>query len=146
MVYARIHDHQIMLPPVSGLKGTKNTAMRNAVAGRSQRWYKCLLECSLQDLIGIYMPYMVLVSQAAVGACYIYDPTSKLLLYSALPERYQSWLIFLMCFVEEMRFITIFIGVAVQVLQLQVISFDLININLEAILDSTTKGYPYFSC
>ena len=101
-----------------------------------QPWRKRLVECSLQDLIAIYMPPMVLCAEGFIGACYIYDPTLSLLLYSALPAKYQSWSTFMACFIEEIRLLLICAGVAVPGLQLQVISFDRVNTQLEAIMSS----------
>ena len=122
---------------------TDTTEMPALVTADSRRlrWHKKLLECSLQDLTAIYMPYMAVCSLVAEGTCFIFDPTLKLLLYSALPESYQNWLTFMTCFVEEMRFTLMFIGVIVPVLQLQVISFDLITIHLEASISSAVNGY-----
>ena len=110
---------------------------RETTDGRGrQQWHKRLLECTLQDLIAIYMPHMILYGEVIIGACYIYDPTLRLLLYSALPERYQSWPAFTACLLEEMRLLFFCAAIAIPVLQLQVISFDLVNTQLEAIVNS----------
>ena len=103
---------------------------------KSKNWRQRLQECSLQDTIAIYLPYMVLGAIMAICACYIHDPTMRLLLYSALPESYQTRLCFGICFMEEMRFVLVMVGVAVPVLQLQVISLDLINTYLQMVLSS----------
>ena len=112
-----------------------------AVDSRRQVWYKRLLEYSPQDLMAVYLPYMILCSLAFVGACYIYDPTLSMLLYSALPERYQNWLIFIICFAAEMHFVVIIAGMGVKVLELQINTFDEITTQLEANITSTTNGY-----
>ena len=101
-----------------------------------------MLDHSAQDLIAIYVPHMIIFGAALlIGCCYIYDPTLRLLLYSALPERYQNWLTFTMCLAEEIRLLLICSGVVVPVLQLQVISFDKVNVELEAIISSALDGY-----
>ena len=108
---------------------------------KRQRWYRHLLQCSLQDLIVIYLPYMTLVAGFFIGACYVYDPTLRLLLYSALPGRYQNWLTFVMCLVEEMRLLLIFYGVGVPVTQSQVLSFNMVSTHLETITSLGLTGY-----
>ena len=60
----------------------------------------------------------------------------KLLLYAALPECYQNWLSFGICFVEEMRFLLFVVGIAVPACQLQLIAFQDVNKALEAHADS----------
>ena len=72
-----------------------------------------------------------------IGACIVYEPTMKMLLYAAVPAPYQNSLTFWICFAEEMRFLVICIGIAIPTFQRQVIAFDLINTNLEDILVST---------
>ena len=89
------------------------------------------------------MHYIVLVAVGMMGACFVYDPTMKLLLYSALPDNQKNWHSFLLCFVEEMRFIFIYKGLAIPAWQLQVIAFDLINKNLELLLESLEKDRTY---
>ena len=95
-----------------------------------------LLGSSLQDFIAIGMPYLVLLAAGMIGACIIYDPTMKLLLYSALPERYQNWLSFGILWVEELRLMIFGSGIGVPVWQLQIIAFDTVNNNLQAMMDS----------
>ena len=119
----------------------KSTAERIAADGTSQRWYERLLEHSLQDLIAMYMPHLALCSASFIWACYIYDPSLRLLLYFELPERYQSWLTFTVCFVEEIRFFLVVFGVGSPMLQLQVISFDQVNTHLETIMFSVLNRY-----
>ena len=112
------------------LTGTINAP----ASGEKQHWYKRLLEYTLQDLIAAYMPHMVLCGVVGIATCYAYDPDLRLLLYSALPKRYQTWLIFLICYVEEIRLLLILSAVIVPILQLQVITFGQLNIHLEATL------------
>ena len=66
-----------------------------------------------------------------MGACAIYNLTMSMLLYSALPEAYQNRLTCWLCYVEEVRFMAVIVGVAVPVSQCQVIAFGLINNKLE---------------
>ena len=93
-------------------------------------------EKSLQDLIAIFLPYMALLAVLVIGACYALDPTMKLLLYSALPARYQNCLTFAICLLEEIRILGIFAGTVTPVFQSQIIAFDLVSDNLECLTES----------
>ena len=115
-------------------------------ATRSQRWYRRLLEYSLQDLIVLSLPYTILLVVVGIGACFIYDSSMRILLYSALPERYQGWLTFMALFVEEIRMLLMCASVGVPVLQLQVLSFAKVNAYLEGILNSAILNRYYMSC
>ena len=94
----------------------------------------------MHDLIAISMPAVSVVTITPIGACFIYGPEMKLLLYSALPENCKDWLSFLVCWVEKMRMLCMGVGIASPLLQLQVIAFDLLNVSLEAI-GKDFKGY-----
>ena len=74
-----------------------------------------------------------------MGASFIYDPTMRCLLYSALPECLKNRLSFWICFAEEMRFLLMFAGIFVPTWQLQVIAFDLVNSRLNLIVDAAMK-------
>ena len=95
-----------------------------------------LRERTLQDLIVLAMPYMVQVTAVTGVACIVYDPTMRLLLYSAVPEQYQSCLSFLICLTEELRLLCMYAVLVVPTWQIQVISFDLLNRELENIADA----------
>ena len=115
-----IHDKDSIIPMlISRVLGMTYAPPPVEAAERRQRWYKRLLEYSLQDFIAMYMPHMVSCGVVLVWACYIYDSSLRLLLYSALPARRQSWLTFIVCFVEEIRLLLIAGGIIVPVLQLQ---------------------------
>ena len=98
-----------------------------------KRGFRGLLGRSLQDLIAILLPAMAVTTAFAIGACFIYDREMEFLLYSALPENCKNWLLFCVCWAEEMRMLFIAVGIAVPTMQLQVIAFDLLNVSLEAI-------------
>ena len=74
---------------------------------------------------------MISLVVVLVGVCIINDPEITMLLYSALPKLYQNWLTFWFCFSEEMRFLSIILGVGIPALQCQLIAFDLLNNKLE---------------
>ena len=80
--------------------GSANASPYTVNGISEKRWYERMLEYSFQELITVYVPHVVLVAVAVVGACYVYDPSLRLLLYSALPERHQSWLAFIICIAE----------------------------------------------
>ena len=82
---------------------------------------------------------MDILAVAIVFACTIYDPTMKLLLYAALPEKYQTWLSFSVCLLEEIRFMSILVGLAIPTLQIQIIAFEDVEKALQAlIVDSSS--------
>ena len=95
-----------------------------------------LMECSLQELIAILIPYMIALAAVVIAACILYDPTMKMLLYSSVPHSYKNWFSFGICFVEETRLLLMCVGINVPVFQLQLIAFELINSRLEEILHS----------
>ena len=96
-----------------------------------------LRQRSLQDLIAIWMPHMVLMAAVTVGACYLYDPTMKQLLYSALPESYKNWVSFGILWTEEVRLTLFATGLAIPVWQVQILAFDLATEKLRAVGDAT---------
>ena len=96
------------------------------------------MQFSLQDLIAIFMPYMVLLAVPVISSSFIYDPTLRLLLYAVLPESFKTWPWFGLCFIEEVHLLTMFVSIATPAWQLQVISFDLVNKSLETIIASST--------
>ena len=93
----------------------------------------------MQDLIAVSIPYMTLLNVPIIGASFIYDPTMRSLLYSALPECLKNRLSFWICFAEEMRFLLIFAGIVAPTWQVQVIAFDLVNNRLNIIADTAMK-------
>lgn len=95
-----------------------------------------LSELSLQGIIAIYMHHMVIPAVFMIGACFVYEPSMQLLLYSALPDEQKNWLSMIMCFLEEMRFLLIFEGLVVPTWQLQIIAFDRINSDLKLLTES----------
>ena len=106
------------------------------------------MEYSLQDLIAIGMPYMIILGLPLISGCFIYDPTMKLLIYdptmklliyALIPDSPKSWLWFWPCFAIEIHFLIIFMAVFIPGWQLQVISFDLVNTKLEAIMSCRPK-------
>ena len=97
-------------------------------------------ERSLQELIAISLPVMGIATVLAVGACFLYDPDMKALLYSTLPEMYKNWFSFGVCWLEELRTLLMYVGIAGPLIQIQVIAFDLLNDSLEAI-GKDVRGY-----
>ena len=100
------------------------------------RLVRYLRERTLQDHIVLAMPYMVQIAAITVVACVVYDPSMKLLLYSAIPEQCQNWLSFLICLTEELRLLCMYAVLVVPTWQIQVMSFDLLNRELENIADA----------
>ena len=105
-------------------------------ANEEKQGLRRLMECSLQDLIAILIPYMIALAAVVVAACILYDPTMMMLLYSAVPQSYKNWFSCGICFVEETRLLLIFVGINVPTFQLQMIAFELLNCTLEEILHS----------
>ena len=78
----------------------------------------------MQDLIAIGLPYMGIMAILVICAALVYDPSMRLLLYTALPSRLQNWATFGLCLLEEIRFLVVFAAIGIPVLQLQVIIFN----------------------
>ena len=89
-----------------------------------------LMGRSLQDLIAIGMPYMLMMSVPIICASFVYDPTMRVLLYAMLPENWKTGPWFWACFAEELHFVVTFITITGPAWQLQVISFELVNVIL----------------
>ena len=101
-----------------------------------------LRTCTLQDLVAIYLPYMLGLTTVVVVACFLYDPDMKFLLYSAIRSKsdhsWWDWIIFVICSIEEARFIMFVMGIVLPMLQLQIISFDSINDIIQNLMECTT--------
>ena len=105
-----------------------------------ENWICRLKRCSLQDLIALSLPYLCATSASVMWSICLYDPTIKLLVYAALPEKYQNWLSLGLCLLEEFRIWSIALGVIGTTWQVQVISFDLVNEQLITMLRSLRGG------
>ena len=88
----------------------------------------------------MFIHHLLFGTAALIGACLIYEPRMQLLLYSALSNEFQHWLSFLICFVEEMQFIMMMIGVAAPTWQLQVIFFGLIENQLKMLVKALSAN------
>ena len=97
-----------------------------------------LWERSLQDLLGILMPVLIPLSTLIVLACILYDPTMKFVLYAALPRKFQNWLSFIICSMEETRFLYMFAAITIPMWQVQLVAFAMINSRLEKIVDAVS--------
>lgn len=95
--------------------------------------YRRFLGRSLQELIVICLPTMGAATVLAIGACFLYEREMKVQLYSALPQNYKNWLSFCVCWLEELHMLWMFVAIVGPFFQLQVMAFDLLTVNLEAI-------------
>ena len=95
-----------------------------------------LKRCSLQDLIALSLLYICAISASVMWSICLYDPTIKLLVYAALSEKYQNGLSLGLCLLEEFRIWSIALGVIGTTWQVHVISFDLVNEQLNTMLRS----------
>ena len=102
-----------------------------AIGHEERKGLRDLWTRSLQDLIAIYLPYMIMAADMIILMCYVYDPAMNFLLYASLPDRFRNWFTFGLCMVEEVRLFIILGGTKVPVWQLQVTAFDLVNNSLE---------------
>lgn len=82
---------------------------------------------------------MAFLAVLVISASMVYDPTMKLLLYAMMPESYQTWPYFWACLTGELHFLVMFAAIATPTWQLQVISFELLNGNLQTILSQAQK-------
>ena len=112
-----------------------------SVGDSSQPWFRRLSALSLQDLIALHIPYMVTALIVVIGACFINEHTMQLRPYSAVPDKIRNWIAFMICFMEEMRFLIMIPGTAGPAWQLQVISFGLIERNLKFMGESLSVSY-----
>ena len=104
-----------------------------------KRWIHRLMERSPQDLIALGLPYMFIISILIISVSFAYDPTMKLLLYALVPETWKTWPWVWGCFTVEFHFFVMFAPIACPTWQLQVISFELINMNLGTIVSTAMK-------
>ena len=102
-------------------------------------WIQKLMAQSLQDLIGVRLPYLVLPLTPIICASLVYDPTMKLLLYAMIPEVSKGRAWFCACLMAEAYFIFMITAIALPAWQVQVIAFELVNHKLQAIFATTTK-------
>ena len=106
----------------------------------NKRWINLVTGHTLQDVLAICLPYMVFLAVIVVTASFAYDPTMKLLLCAMIPEEsWKTWPWFWACFPWELHFVAMSGVIAAPVWQLQVISFELINVNLQTIVMETLK-------
>ena len=125
--------------------GNKVTFDYNAGTGMDQsdelekHWIARLREYSLQDLIAKNLSYMNVFCAALIVATYVYDPSMRLLLYSALPSRLQNWATFGLCLLEEIRFVLICVATGGPMFLLHTISFELICTQLRLTMRKIEK-------
>ena len=99
---------------------------------RNPKWTRL----SLQDLIALYAPELILGGIIAVIAAMMYNPTMKMLLYGALPDSKRTPMWFIICFGEEFRHLLSLATIMVPVLQIHVITFDILDDTLRKIAAS----------
>ena len=90
-----------------------------------------LRESTLQDLIAIFLPHILIIAVLFITASLVYYPTMTAFLYSMLPENWKTWLWFLAFLLMEIRSMAIILAVVSQALQIHVIAFDLVNWSLQ---------------
>ena len=104
-----------------------------------KQWKIRVWEYSMQDWIAVSLPYMVtMVIPLIVIAC-VYDPSMRLLVYSALPNCLQHWTTFGLFIIEEARLMLTIITIGIPIFQLWVISFDLVSHKLRLIVRRIQK-------
>ena len=92
------------------------------------------MNSSLEDLIAIYLPYMLILEGGLVLVSLFYDPTTTLFLYSKLPESYRTWPWLLACLLEEIRSMAIIIAILVPAEQIKVLAIGLVRMSLEEVV------------
>ena len=73
---------------------------------------------------------MVFTAALAVMACFLYAPRMKLLLYAAVPGRFDGPVLFALCMAEDIRCVVLVATTAMTVFPVQVLTFDGIKLNL----------------
>ena len=132
--FAHVNTSFVRITLTGSLTGEQSIA--GSQAGNDLSWLLRLREHSVQDLIAIYLPHITITTAAVIGGCYLYDPSMKILLYSALAEKYQNWLSYGICFVEEIRFLARLLGTVVTAWQIQLLAFELVTNELDASVQS----------
>ena len=102
-------------------------------------WTVRIWEYSLRDLIAVCLPYTGIIALVAIIAAFVYDPSMRLLVYVALPSHLQNWATFGFCLLEEIRFAVICIATVVPILQIQVISFDIVTEKLRQMVQNMER-------
>ena len=123
--------------PVEIFLNTGDRPMLDEEDGKGR--IKVFMEHSVQDLIGIGLPYLCLPLVPMMSASFVYDPTMKLLLYATVPEGLKTWPWFYACLTLEAYFVVMFCAIALPAWQVQVIAFELVNHKLQAIFAATTN-------
>ena len=97
----------------------------------SRRLNRLLRESTLQDLIAIFLPHILLIAVLFITASLVCYPTMTGFLYSVLPESWKTWPWFLAFLLMEIRSMTMVLAVLSQALQIHVVAFDLVNWSLQ---------------
>ena len=95
-----------------------------------------LRQYSLQDLLAIFIPHMLVACVVLMLTVCMYDSTMKFLVYSILPESKKTWLWFVICSLEEVRFFMFWFVVSAPVFQIQLVSFENLKSALQTLICS----------
>lgn len=96
---------------------------------------------SLQNLVALYAPHMAMAGALSHFPCYLYDPTMKGLLYSALPTHCQTPARFSVCLLAEAHYMVYVVSVASPVFQLHIVICDAITQGLKMLTQSANRRY-----
>ena len=58
--------------------------------GHNRPLLRRMSEKTLQDLMAIFLPHMLIEGRLTIGASYVFDPTMMQLLYAALSHVYEA--------------------------------------------------------
>ena len=98
-----------------------------------------LSEYAIRELFVLCLPYMLAASIVAMILAFICYPSLDLLLYNAPPMEYQTPLTFAILLLEELRYLIFCSYVEIQVFTLQVVSFDLVKVHLQLLINSMQR-------
>ena len=87
---------------------------------------------------------MVFTAALLVMASFLYAPRMKFLLYAAVPERFDSPVVFALCMTEDVRIVVLVATTAMTVFPVQVLAFDGIKLSLSMLAEPKKKRFAGF--
>ena len=92
---------------------------------------------TLQVLIALYAPYTCIGTATAAIACYLYDPTMSVWLYSSFPDTCRGPILLLGCLAVELHFTAVVVTNSGPLFQIHVAFLDRINEGLFRVASSS---------
>ena len=113
-------------------------------AGKGRK-IRDLFQRSLQDLVALYAPHMVIAGGLTGFLCFLYAPTLSAWLYSSVPAKYQGYTWFAVCLVVEAHWLSFVAIHSSSSFQIHVVFFDGIHRELQMVARSVISKYELSS-